>query len=429
MNEKGVALVIGLVCALVPERGIAQTMLTLRQAVSLALHNDTRVGEAETREQSAAREADLSRARFGPNLFTGAGAVYTYGFPMTPSGAPPTVFNLGFTQTVFDLSGRGRQRVAEQTADARRLATSSIRDRVALETASAYLELVSVRHSLDRLRSANDGSGVIISLMIERLKERRALPLDLLRVRLEAAQLTQRIVSLEARESTLDGQLRLLTGLKSEQSLQLAAEELPASPERSIPELVALATANSLDLKAAEVEERLRADNVAAQRGAYWPTIDFIGNYAVFSRLNNFDTFYNRFLRNSVNIGLEARVPIFAAETGATVAVARSQLLEARAATERRRGEIEMAVRQFAQQLREADAERAVAELALAVAQETVRLADARATEGRADRLDRERALLEEARAWDGFFGAEWARQKAQLELRRVTGELSRSFP
>jgi hypothetical protein len=58
-----------------------------------------------------------------------------------------------------------------------------------------------------------------------------------------------------------------------------------------------------------------------------------------------------------------------------------------------------------------------------------VRLADARAAEGRADRLDRERAVVEEARAWDGFFQAGWTHQKAQLELRRATGELSRSFP
>ncbi|MET0167402.1 MAG: TolC family protein, partial [Vicinamibacterales bacterium] len=162
---------------------------------------------------------------------------------------------------------------------------------------------------------------------------------------------------------------------------------------------------------------------------AYWPTIDFIGNYALFGRFNNFDPFFGQFQRNSVNVGVQARVPIFTSQTGAAVALAQSQLLESRAATQRQRDQLEMEVRQLAQQLREAEAEREVAELDLAVAQEAVRLADARAAEGRADRLDRERAVVEEARAWDGFFQAGWAHQKAQLELRRATGELSRSFP
>jgi outer membrane protein TolC len=300
---------------------------------------------------------------------------------------------------------------------------------VIVETASAYLELVGVRRALDRLRSASDSAEVIISLTVERLKEGRALPLDALRARLAAAQLKQRLVSLESRETTLDGQLHMLTGLPFDQALQLAGEDLPALPERSIPELVAMAAANSPDLKIAELEERQRVDNIASQRGAYWPTIDFIGHYALFSRFNNYDTFFNQFQRNSVNVGFEAKVPIFTPQTGAAVALARSQLLEARASSQRQRVQIEMDVRQSAQQLREAEAEREVAELNLAVAQETVRLADARAAEGRADRLDRERALVEEARAWDAFFQADWGRQKAQLELRRSTGELSRAFP
>jgi outer membrane protein TolC len=429
MNEKWAVVLMSLGYVLAPEGARAQTILTLRQAVSLATQNDTRIGEAETRERSAVREAELSRARLGPNLVTGGGAVYTYGFPQTPGGAPPSIFNLGFTQTLFDLPARGRQRMAEETTGARKVVTAGVRDRVALETASAYLELVSVRHSLDRLRSAGDSAGAIVSLTIERLQEGRAIPIDVLRVRLAAVQLKKRIVSLESRESTLDGQLHLLTGLQSSQKLQLAAEDLPASPERSIPELVAMATASNMDLKAAEFEERQRLENVASQRGAYWPTIDFIGNYALFGRFNNFDPFFGQFQRNSVNVGVQAKVPIFTSQTGAAVALAQSQLLEARAATQRQRDQLEMEVRQLAQQLREADAEREVAELDLAVAQEAVRLVDARAAEGRADRLDRERAVVEEARAWDGFFQAGWAHQKAQLELRRTTGELSRSFP
>jgi outer membrane protein TolC len=428
MNRTGRVVLVSAVCVLAPSAVMAQT-LTLREVVSLALRNDPRVAEANIRQQSASREADFTGARFGPNLFTGTGALYTYGLPQTPGGALPSILNLGFTQTVYDAVARGRHRVADEQAEVQKLAASSTRQTVMLQAAAAYLELVAVRRSLDRLRPASDSARRIVALDIDRLNEGRALPLDVLRARLSAAQIDERVTSLESRDTMLEGQLRLLTGLPADRPILVSGEDLPASPERSVPELVAAARTNRDELKAAEFEARARRENVAGQRGAYFPTVDLVGNYAMFSRFNNLDTYFSRFQRNSVNAGIEARVPIFSAQTSAAVALAESQSLEADLAVKRQRDEIDIQVRQTAQQAREADAHRTVAELELAVAQETVRLAEARFAEGRADRLDRETAIVGEARAWDSFYQADWARQKAQLELRQATGELGRLFP
>src|SRR5262245_34673730 len=90
----------------------AQTPLTLRDAVSMALRHDTRVEEADIRLESATRQVQVNHAHFGPNLFTGTGAVYSYGLPQTPTGTLPSVLNVGFTQTVFDRVARGRGRAA-----------------------------------------------------------------------------------------------------------------------------------------------------------------------------------------------------------------------------------------------------------------------------------------------------------------------------
>ena len=84
---------------MMPRGALAQEQLTLRRAVELALRNDTRVVEAAAKQESSAREADLSGARFGPNFFTGTGAMYTYGFPQTPGGTLPSIFNLAFTRS------------------------------------------------------------------------------------------------------------------------------------------------------------------------------------------------------------------------------------------------------------------------------------------------------------------------------------------
>jgi outer membrane protein TolC len=417
--------------ALVLFAGIAsaQSVLMLREAVTLATARDPRIREADAKQAQAAAEAGVLGARFGPAVFTGAGAVYTYGFPQTPGGAPPSLFSLGMTQTLFDVIARGEKRAGTDRLEIGRLTAGGVRDAVTVEAVVTYLELATVRRVLERQRSAVISGDRMVDLMTQRLQEGRALPADVLQARLAAARIAQRIVQLEGRELVLDGQLHLLTGLPLTQPVIVSFEELPLLPDRSVVELVVTAAARDPNVKSAELELSARANILAGQQVAYWPAVDLIGNYAVFTKFNNFDRFFSQYQRHNVNVGVEAKVPLFNAARGPAVALARSQLLEAEAASRRQREAIELTVRQALQQANDATAARKVAEIDLAAAQETVRVTQARATEGRADRLDMEKALVEEGRAWDGFLTSQMEQQRGQLHLRRITGELGRLFP
>jgi outer membrane protein TolC len=412
-----------------PSAALGQSYVTLQQAVSMATAHDARIMEAEAKEQRADREMAASHARFGANVFTGTGALYTYGYPQLPGGGPPSVLNVSFTKTLYDGPAMGRVHASYDRLEIQKLTTAQVRNQVIVETASAYLELAAVRQALVRQRRARDSSQRIVELTAERLKEARLLMADVLQARLDAARLAQRIAQLESREGVLEGQLLVLTGLPSGTAFQLGFESLPSLPDRSTDELGTVAAANSPDLKAALLERRARANSLAGQRWGRWPSIDLVGNYAMFAKLNNLDVFLTRFQRNNVNVGVEARVPLFSAETTAAVALARSEVIEADAALKRQRDQIELEVRRAAGQTREAVAGRDVAELELAVAQENVRVAQERVTEGRAGRVDLEKALVVEGHAWDLFYQAEFERLRAQLLLRQVTGELNRLFP
>lgn len=429
MNESRAAVFVAVLSLIAAESGFAQTRLTLREAVSMALRHDARVAEAETREQSAGRDADVAHAHFGPSIFTGTGAMYTYGFPQVAGGAPPSVFNLAFTQTLFDGPAKGRERAAERRVDVQKLTAAQVRAGVIAETAIAYVELVSVRRALDEQRRARESAQRIVDLAGERMKEGRALPIDVLQARLAAARLGQRLAELEGRQIVLEGQLHVLTGVPSGPALRVEVEDLPSVPERSIEELVATAFAASPDLKAAQLERQAREQALEGERAGFWPSFDLVGNYAVYSRFNNLDTFFTRFQRNSVNVGVEARVPVFASGTSASVALARTQVLQADAMIRRQQDQIDLDVRRAAEQARVGAGARQVAELELAVAQEHVRVAEARVAEGRADRADVEQARVEAGRAWDAFYQAEFERQRGQLKLRLATGELTQLFP
>src|SRR5262245_55626694 len=335
---------VAVTAALVMSAGIAsaQSLLMLREAVTLATARDPRVREADAKQAQAAAEAGVLGARFGPALFTGAGAVYTYGFPQTPGGAPPSLFNVGMTQTLFDVIARGERRAGTDRLEIGKLAAGGVRDAVTVEAAAIYLELATVRRVLERQRSAVVSGDRMINLITQRLQEGRALPSDILQARLAAARVAQRIVQLEGRELVLDGQLHLLTGLPLTQPVIVSFEELPFLPDRSLVELVVTATARDPNLKSAELELSARANILAGQQVGYWPSVDFIGNYAVFTKFNNFDRFFSQYQRHNVNVGVEAKVPLFNAARGPAVALARCQLLEAESASRRQREAIEL---------------------------------------------------------------------------------------
>src|SRR5437870_1233035 len=76
--------------------------INLKQAVEMALRNSREVGLAQARYNVAQNTVNVNRSAFRPNLFTGSGAAYTYGFPQTPSGAAPSIINASYVQTVFN---------------------------------------------------------------------------------------------------------------------------------------------------------------------------------------------------------------------------------------------------------------------------------------------------------------------------------------
>ncbi len=402
----------------------AATKLSLKRAVDLAVQNSSEVKLARARLTVAERTAGLNHSVFLPNLYTGSGAAYTNGFPL---GAPQ-VFNVSYTQTIFNPLLRGEYRASLERAEIQRIEADRARDAVILRAASAYLELAKVRHSLRLLRQERESATKIAGVARERAREGLELEIEVTRAELTAARTEQRILQLEGCEEVLETELRQLTGAPAGQAIDVETEELPPTAEQPTAELVSLAVANSLELKQAEYERRAREHVLKGERGGYWPTVDFVGQYGIFTKFNNYDQFYSRFERHNVSIGIQARIPIFASRTNSAVNLARSQLTAAEIEARQKRNQIETDVQKQSRQSRELDAAREVARLELKLAQENVRVLQAQFDEGRTNLRDLEKARLEENDKWRAFLDSDFERQKAQLELLRTTGQLAKVF-
>jgi outer membrane protein len=410
--------------------------LTLRQAVTLALQNSRDVKLAQMQYNVSLGEVRVARAEFLPNLYTGSGAAYTFGFPSLPGGNAPAVFQLDYTQALFDPQLKGQQRAAEDRAKNQKIEFDRVRDDVTVRTANAYLELGKVRHSLDLMRGEQASSEKILEVIRERLAANQELPIEVTRSQLALARVQERIVKLEDREETLEAQLRDLTGVPEGQSIRVETDEQSFSDTLSNnvesiqaqAGIVSLAMQNDRSIAEAENERSAREHLFKGAHESYWPTVDIVGQYSVLSKFNNYQEFYKIFERNSVNVGVQITIPIFAAKTGANAALAKEQLSVAELSLGNKRQEVREQVLQQARSVRELDADREVARLDLQLAQETLQLQQAKFDQGNITLQQMEQARLDENDKWVAFLDADFARQRAQLTLLQATGQLARVF-
>jgi outer membrane protein len=410
--------------------------LTLQQAVTLALQNSRDVKLAQVQYNVALSEVSVDRAAFRPNLYTGSGAAYTHGFPSLPGGQAPAVFQLDYTQTLFNPLLKGEQHAAEDRAKNRKLELDRTRDDVIVRAATAYLDMAKVRHSLDLMRSEQASGAKILEAIRERVAASQELPIEVTRSQLALARAQERVVKLENRENALDAQLRDLTGIPDGQSIQVDADEPAFAAQlaadvasvQAESEMVDLAIRNDRSVEEAENERSAREHLFRGAHLSYWPTVDIVGQYSVLSKFNNYNLFYKTFERNNVNIGVQVTIPLFAAKTSANAALARSQLTAADLILGNKRQEVRLDVLQKSRDVRELDASREVARLDLQLARETLQLEQAKFDQGRVTLQEIEQSRVGENDKWMAFLDADFARQQAQLTLLQATGQLARVF-
>jgi outer membrane protein len=401
--------------------------LTMRQAVTLALQNSRDLALARVQYTVALNEAGVDRAAFQPNLYTGSGAAYTYGFPSV-GGSPPAVFQMNYNQAVFNPLLKGQQRAAEDRARNMKLELDRLHDDVIVRAATSYLELAKVRHSLELMRTEQASAEKILGVTRERVTANQELPIEVTRGELAQARVVERIIKLEGRQEALEQQLRNLTGISDSQSIEVDTEEPSFATDLPLSQITDLAIKSDRSILEAENERLARQHLLRGAHLSYFPTVDVVGQYSILSESNNYLKFYKAFQRNNVNVGVQITIPLFAAKTRANVALAKSELNAAELTLGNKRQEVRLDVQQKARTVRELDATREVARLDLKLAQESLQLAQAKFDEGRLTLRDIEQARLDESDKWVAFLDADFARQQSQLTLLQATGQLAKVF-
>jgi outer membrane protein TolC len=415
-------------CAAVPARAQEDRKLSMREAVALALQNSRDLALARVQYTVALNEAGVDRSAFRPNLYTGSGAAYTYGFPSI-GGGPPSVFQLNYNQALFDPVLKAQQQAAEDHAKNMKLEIDRTRDDVIVRTAVSYLELAEVRHSLDLLRKEQVSAEKILGVTRERVEANQELAIEVTRSELTAARVQERIIKLEGRAETLTQQFQNLTGVADTQAIEVDTEEPSLATDLQEAELSNLAIQSDRGIQEAENDRLARQHILRGAKLSYWPTLSVIGQYSVLSNFNNFTKYYSgQYQANNFAVGVQISIPLFSAKTRANVALAKSELQLSEMSLGNKRQEVRADVQQKARDVRELEATYEVARLDLKLAQETVQLTQAKFDQGRATLRDIEAVRLDENDKFVAFLDADFARQRSQLTLLRATGQLAKVF-
>ena len=405
----------------------APIVLTLKQSIDLALQNSQEIQLAKIQARVADQSANLTKAEFRPNLYAGSGAGYTYGLPETPGGRPPSIFSLTYTEEVLNGPLRGLAKEQQEQARAQRIALEETRNIVMQRVATAYLELVKVRHSLELLRKEKDSSEKIVAVTQERQGEGFELPTEVTKAQLTKAQVVQRILQLEGRQDELEVFLRNELGLAAEQPIEVTPEDLPGSAEQAGANLVAMAQGNT-SLAFAEADVKAKEFRLAGEKRGYWPTLQLVSIYSVLAKYNfsNYSNIYTNFKYNNLNAGINVNVPIFSSKTRANVALAQANLDAAKVNLAGKRNQVSAEVRQRSRKVQETEAAKEVARLELQLAQQNLAVIQSQFGEGKMSLRDVEKARLDENEKWMAYLEANFRRQQAQLELLRSAGQLDK---
>ena len=406
--------------------GAAPVALTLKRAVELALQNSKEIQVAKIQASVADHAAQITKAQFMPNLYAGSGAGYTNGIPETPGGRAPSVFNVTYTEQVFNEPLRGQAKEMQEQAKAQKIALEDARNGVISRTAMAYLELGKVRHSLELLRKEQESAEKILQVTQERQGEGFELPVEVTKAQLTRAQVIQRILHLEGREDELEVFLRYQLGLPEAQPIEVTPEELPGEAELAGDNLVAMAMTRNAGLRLAESDVRAKEFRLKGEKRGYFPTLELVSVYSVLAKFNNYSQFFSAFQRNNFNAGIDMHVPIFSAHTKAAIGLAQVNLDAAKVNLTNKKAELSSEVRQKTRRVRESDAAKEVARLELQLAQQNVAVLQAQFGEGKLNLREVEKARLEENEKWMAYLDANFQKQQAQLELLKTAGQLDK---
>ena len=431
-----------LAVVLLPSSLLAEPV-SLKRVVELALAHATGAGIAAADEERAAAGYRELRNNYIPQLSTGAGLGYSYGFPLALEGSAPALFNINTQSALLNPSLRDFIRAAKEDSAVASLKTKDERNQIIQDAALSYAELAKWEQRLAKLQETEADANKMQAAVAARVKEGVDSEIDGKRAMLSAARVRLRIAEAQGAADVLREHLSRLTGLPAA-NLQTDPDSIPAPPTPAPNEMAAKDAATSNPSVESAVEHA-RAQYLRAQgeHKALWPSIDFAAQYALLSKFNNYQNYYipskpcntslgeflcvtNQFQQNNATVGVSIRFPLFNASQRARAQAADADALKATKQAEAAKNQVSEETLRLQRSVAQMQAARDVAQLEYEIAEKNLTSAQTRIDAGTATLHDLDDARSQASERFIALQDVTFELERSQLGVLRSTGELEK---
>ena len=417
--------------------------VSLKLVVELALTHATGAAIAAADEQHASASYRELRNDYVPQLSTGAGLGYSYGFPLALEGSAPSLFNITSQSALLNPALRAFVHAAKVDSTVASLKTKDERNQIIQDAALSYAELAKWEQRLIKLQETEEASKKMQSAVAERVKEGVDNELEDLKAGLSTARVRLRIAEARGAADVLREHLAKLTGLPAA-NIQTDPDSIPAPPAPPANEEPAKDAASSTPAVEAAVEHA-RAQYLRAQgeHKSLWPSIDFAGQYALLSRFNNFQNYYipsrpcvtplgeflcvaSSFQQNNATIGVSIRFPLFNAKQRSRAQAADAEAVKATKQAEAARNQVSEETLRLQRSVTQMLAARDVAQLEYEIAQKSLTAVQTRMDTGTSTLRDLDDARSQASERFITLQDVTFELERSQLGVLRSTGELEK---
>ncbi len=404
-------------------------VLTLREALDVALRQNPDVVLSRLDEQRAALAVKAAKDPFFPKVYVGSGLAYTNGFPMSIEGSAPSLVQAKGIASIYNRPLKERIAQTEENARTAAIDREMRQDEIAHRTALLFLDTVFWARTAEAIRqqlASLEKAGETIRL---RVAEGRDLEIEAKRSALAIGRARQRLDAAAQNADYAQASLALALGFPAADRVKPpSSEPLPLTPPENEEASIRAALSQSGELKRIESAILAKGHEIKSHRAARLPTVDLVAQYGLFARFNNYEDYFNRFSRHNGLLGVSLQLPVVpprAAAAQASQGEIEVNRLRAQATDARNRITVETQRAWRAAAVMERSRE--VARLALDVARDQVNVILAQMEEGRATLRQLEEARAAEQERWLEYYDAQAGIDRARLDLLRQTGNLQAS--
>jgi outer membrane protein TolC len=399
--------------------------LPLKRAVELALAHSTTAGSAVADEQRALASYHEARNQYLPQIIAGAGLGASYGFPLSLEGAAPSLFNLNSQSALYNPALREFVRAAKTDWQASTLQGKDQRNQVIQDTVITYAELNKWETLATHLKEAYSQASKMEQLVNQRIQEGVDSEAARNQARLSTARAYLRTIEARGSIDVLRAKLGTLTGLPAV-DIETVAESIPTLPEvKQDEDLASKALQSNPVVSAADTRALAQELRAKGEHRALLPSVDFAAQYALLSRFNNYDEFYQRFERNNATVGVSIRFPFLSPTQVAHAKAADAQAILARNDAKAAKNQVSEEALRLQRSVQQLAAAAQVAELEYQVASSNVETLQIRSESSNATIHDVDDARTQSNERFSALQDAKFQLERAQIALLRVTGDLS----